>query len=65
MSLFYKKTAGLALCTLFSASSLFAQQSITGIVSDANGPISGATVSKLHKVKFYGYPLWVTNPKKL
>ncbi|MDF2516691.1 MAG: Outer rane cobalamin receptor protein [Sphingobacterium sp.] len=45
MSLFYKKTAGLALCTLFSATSLFAQQSISGIVSDANGPISGATVS--------------------
>lgn len=45
MSLFYKRTAGLALCTLFSATSLYAQQSITGIVSDANGPISGATVS--------------------
>jgi len=45
MSLFYKKTAGLALCTLFSATSLYAQQSISGIVSDANGPISGATVS--------------------
>lgn len=45
MSLFYKKTAGLALCTLFSATSLYAQQSITGTVSDANGPISGATVT--------------------
>ncbi|WP_286850730.1 MULTISPECIES: TonB-dependent receptor plug domain-containing protein [Sphingobacterium] len=45
MSLFYKKTAGLALCTLFSATSLYAQQSISGIVSDANGPVSGATVS--------------------
>lgn len=45
MSLFYKKTAGLALCTLFSASSLFAQQGISGTVSDANGPIAGATVS--------------------
>uniref|UniRef100_A0AC34GA45 TonB-dependent receptor plug domain-containing protein n=1 Tax=Panagrolaimus sp. ES5 TaxID=591445 RepID=A0AC34GA45_9BILA len=45
MSLFYKRTAGLALCTLFSATSLYAQQSITGIVSDANGPISGVTVT--------------------
>ncbi len=45
MSLFYKKTAGLALCTLLGATSLYAQQSITGIVSDAKGPISGATVS--------------------
>lgn len=45
MSLFYKKTAGLALCTLFSATSLYAQQSISGIVSDANGPVSGATIS--------------------
>ena len=45
MSLFYKRTAGLALCTLFSATSLYAQQSITGKVSDANGPISGATVT--------------------
>jgi len=45
MSLFYKRTAGLALCTLFSATSLYAQQSISGKVSDANGPISGATVS--------------------
>lgn len=45
MSYFYKKSAGLALCTLFSASSLFAQQSITGRVTDAKGPISGVTVS--------------------
>lgn len=45
MSLFYKKAAGLALCSLFSASALYAQQSISGTVSDANGPISGATVS--------------------
>ncbi|MGA6119781.1 SusC/RagA family TonB-linked outer membrane protein [Sphingobacterium anhuiense] len=45
MSYFYKKSAGLALCTLFSASSLFAQQSITGKVTDANGPVSGVTVS--------------------
>lgn len=45
MSLFYKKTAGLALCTLFSATSLFAQQGISGTVSDAKGPLSGATIS--------------------
>lgn len=45
MSLFYKKTTGLALCTLFSASALYAQQSITGKVSDDKGPISGATVT--------------------
>lgn len=45
MSLFYKKTAGLALCTLFSATSLFAQQGISGKVSDAKGPLSGATIS--------------------
>lgn len=45
MSLFYKKTAGLALCTLFSATSLFAQQGISGTVSDAKGPIAGATIS--------------------
>src|SRR5690606_29738748 len=45
MSLFYKKTAGLALCTLFSFTSLDAQQSITGTVSDARGPIAGATIS--------------------
>ncbi|NJI76124.1 SusC/RagA family TonB-linked outer membrane protein [Sphingobacterium kitahiroshimense] len=45
MSYFYKKSAGLALCTLFSASSLFAQQSITGRVTDAKGPVAGVTVS--------------------
>jgi len=45
MSLFYKRTAGLALCTLFSATSLYAQQSISGTVSDAKGTLSGATVS--------------------
>jgi len=45
MSYFYKKSAGLALCTLFSASSLFAQQSITGRVTDAKGAVSGVTVS--------------------
>lgn len=45
MSYFQKKSAGLALCTLFSASSLFAQQSITGTVTDASGPITGVTVS--------------------
>ncbi|AIM35813.1 collagen-binding protein [Sphingobacterium sp. ML3W] len=45
MSYFYKKSAGLALCTLFSASSLFAQQTITGTVTDATGPVSGVTVS--------------------
>ncbi|UIR55269.1 SusC/RagA family TonB-linked outer membrane protein [Sphingobacterium sp. SRCM116780] len=45
MSYFYKKSAGLALCTLFSASALFAQQSVTGKVTDATGPISGVSVS--------------------
>lgn len=45
MSVFYKKSAGLALCTLFSATSLYAQQTLTGTVRDANGPISGATVA--------------------
>ncbi len=45
MSLFYKKAAGIALCTLFSATSLYAQQTITGTVTDAKGPVSGATVS--------------------
>ncbi len=45
MSYFYTKSAGLALCTLFSASTLFAQQSVTGKVTDATGPVSGVTVS--------------------
>ena len=45
MSYFYKKSAGLALCTLFSATSLFAQQTITGKVIDAKGALSGVTVS--------------------
>ncbi|WP_394675453.1 SusC/RagA family TonB-linked outer membrane protein [uncultured Sphingobacterium sp.] len=45
MSLFYKRSAGLAICTLFSASALYAQQTITGTVKDANGPISGVTVA--------------------
>ncbi|MFE2862123.1 MULTISPECIES: SusC/RagA family TonB-linked outer membrane protein [Sphingobacterium] len=45
MSLFYKKATGIALCTLFSATSLYAQQTITGTVTDAKGPVSGATVS--------------------
>ena len=45
MNYFQKKSAGLALCTLVSASSLFAQQSITGTVKDASGPVSGVTVT--------------------
>ena len=42
---FYKKATGLALCTLVSASSLYAQQSVTGKVTDANGALPGVTVS--------------------
>ncbi|MNS86267.1 Vitamin B12 transporter BtuB [compost metagenome] len=45
MSYFYTKSAGFPLCTLFSASTLFAQQSVTGKVTDATGPVSGVTVS--------------------
>ncbi|MCS3555462.1 MULTISPECIES: SusC/RagA family TonB-linked outer membrane protein [Sphingobacterium] len=45
MSVFYKKSAGLALCTLFCATSLYAQQTLTGSVSDSNGPVSGASVT--------------------
>lgn len=45
MSYFHTKSAGLTLCTLFSASSLFAQQSITGSVTDSKGPVSGVTIS--------------------
>ncbi|ULT27585.1 carboxypeptidase-like regulatory domain-containing protein [Sphingobacterium sp. E70] len=45
MSLFQKRAAGLALCTIFSVTSLYAQQSITGTVRDANGPIAGVSVS--------------------
>ncbi|WP_426790406.1 SusC/RagA family TonB-linked outer membrane protein [Sphingobacterium sp. WOUb80] len=45
MSLFHKKAAGIALGTLFSVTSLYAQQSLTGTVRDANGPIAGVSVS--------------------
>ncbi|WON95601.1 SusC/RagA family TonB-linked outer membrane protein [Sphingobacterium sp. UGAL515B_05] len=45
MSVFYKKSAGLALCTLFSATSLYAQQTVSGKVSDKTGPLAGATVA--------------------
>ena len=47
MHLFYKKTTGLALCTLFSASALFAQQTIKGTVANEKGPLVGATVTVL------------------
>lgn len=43
MHLFYKKT-GLAVCTLLSASSLFAQQTIKGSISGPKGPLTGVTV---------------------
>lgn len=42
---FYKKATGIALCTLVSASSLYAQQAVTGTVSGPKGPLSGVTVS--------------------
>lgn len=42
---FYKKATGIALCTLVSASSLYAQQAVTGIVTGANGALAGVTVS--------------------
>lgn len=42
---FYKKATGIALCTMVSASSLFAQQTVTGTVSGQNGPLLGVTVS--------------------
>lgn len=42
---FYKKATGIALCTLVSASSLYAQQAVTGIVTGTNGALSGVTVS--------------------
>lgn len=45
MNYFHKKSAGLALCTLLSASSLYAQQAINGTVTDSKGPVSGASVS--------------------
>lgn len=45
MSVFYKKSAGLALCTLFSATALYAQQTVSGNVSDKTGPLPGATVA--------------------
>lgn len=42
---FYKKATGLALCTLVSASSLYAQQAVTGTVTGPNGALPGVTVS--------------------
>ena len=42
---FYKKAAGVALCTLVSATSLYAQQTVTGTVSDANGVLPGVTIT--------------------
>ncbi len=42
---FYKKATGIALCTLVSASSLYAQQAVTGTVSGPNGTLAGVTVS--------------------
>ncbi|TJZ60655.1 SusC/RagA family TonB-linked outer membrane protein [Sphingobacterium olei] len=45
MSKFYLKCCYLSLFMLLSITTLFAQQSVTGIVSDANGIIPGVTVS--------------------
>lgn len=45
MSKFYLKCCYLSLFMLFSITTLFAQQSVTGIVSDANGVIPGVTAS--------------------
>lgn len=42
---FYKKATGIALCTLVSASSLYAQQAVTGTVTGKQGALSGVTVS--------------------
>lgn len=45
MHVFLKKNTGIALCTLFSATSLFAQQTIKGTISNEKGPIAGVTVT--------------------
>ncbi|KGE15306.1 SusC/RagA family TonB-linked outer membrane protein [Sphingobacterium deserti] len=45
MSKIYKKCCSLTLLMLFSISALFAQQTVTGKVTDANGALPGVTVS--------------------
>lgn len=44
MNKFYKHCCGLTLLMLFSITTLFAQQAVTGKVTDANGPLPGVTV---------------------
>ncbi|MBD1424820.1 SusC/RagA family TonB-linked outer membrane protein [Sphingobacterium arenae] len=45
MSKLYKQCCSLTLIMLFSVTALFAQQTVTGIVTDANGAVAGVTVS--------------------
>ncbi|SFS95237.1 SusC/RagA family TonB-linked outer membrane protein [Sphingobacterium wenxiniae] len=45
MSKFYKQCCSLTFIMLLSITTLFAQQTVTGTVSDANGALAGVTVS--------------------
>lgn len=45
MSNFYKRCCTIMVLTLLSVSALFAQQPVTGKVTDANGALSGVTVA--------------------
>ena len=45
MSKLYRQCCSLALIMLLSVTMLFAQQTVTGIVTDANGPVAGVTAT--------------------
>lgn len=45
MSNFYQKTCGIMLVMLLSISSLFAQQTVTGRVTDAEGPLQAVSIT--------------------
>ncbi|MBD1433985.1 SusC/RagA family TonB-linked outer membrane protein [Sphingobacterium sp. DN00404] len=45
MNKFYKQCCSLMLIMLFSVTTLFAQQTVTGRVTDANGALAGVTVA--------------------
>ncbi|MBL1407724.1 SusC/RagA family TonB-linked outer membrane protein [Sphingobacterium faecale] len=45
MSKFYLKCCSLSILMLLCISTIFAQQSVTGIVTDASGPVKGVSIS--------------------
>src|SRR5690606_11994689 len=49
MSKFYRQCCSLAILMLMSITTLFAQQTVTGTVTDVNGALAGVTVSVVDK----------------